>query len=120
MGVKAVVQQRVPDGVNQFGLTLSGFLFLHSLFIEKGQLETAWAVLRKFGYDNDLKLRDDYLPVLSKRAPDQVTNRSSAYIYIELLITDYRFKLFSKNIIDFSKPSKYCMSQEGDYMCVFG
>jgi hypothetical protein len=29
-------------------------------------------VLRNFGYDNDLKLKGDFLPVPSKIAPDQV------------------------------------------------
>ncbi|XP_057966569.1 mitochondrial Rho GTPase 1-like isoform X2 [Malania oleifera] len=71
VGVKTVVQEKLPDGVNQLGLTLTGFLFLHALFIEKGRLETTWTVLREFGYDNDIKLRDDFLPVPSRRAPDQ-------------------------------------------------
>lgn len=62
----------MPEGVNEHGLTLTGFLFLHALFIEKGRLETTWTVLRKFGYDNDIKLRDDLLPTTFKRAPDQV------------------------------------------------
>ncbi|KMZ69882.1 Mitochondrial Rho GTPase [Zostera marina] len=70
-GVKKVVQEKMPEGVNDCGLTLSGFLFLHALFIEKGRLETTWTVLRKFGYDNDIKLRDDLIPITSKRAPDQ-------------------------------------------------
>ncbi|XP_022758210.1 mitochondrial Rho GTPase 2-like [Durio zibethinus] len=69
--VKSVVQERIRGGVNDLGLTLEGFLFLHALFIEKGRVETAWAVLRKFGYDDDLKLRDDILPVPTKHAPDQ-------------------------------------------------
>ncbi|KAG0468484.1 hypothetical protein HPP92_017812 [Vanilla planifolia] len=71
VGVKKVVQEKMPDGVNEHGLTLTGFLFLHALFIEKGRLETTWTVLRKFGYDNELKLRDDLLPTTLKRAPDQ-------------------------------------------------
>ncbi|KAK6937516.1 EF hand associated, type-2 [Dillenia turbinata] len=71
VGVKRVVQEKIPEGVNNLGLTLTGFLFLHALFIEKGRLETTWTVLRKFGYDDDIKLRDDYLPVSFKRAPDQ-------------------------------------------------
>ncbi|GMN48783.1 hypothetical protein TIFTF001_017951 [Ficus carica] len=77
VGVKRVVQEKLPDGVNQLGLTLSGFLFLHALFIEKGRLETTWAVLRKFGYNDDLKLRDDFLPVPSKRYPDQAMELTS-------------------------------------------
>ncbi|BFG43174.1 hypothetical protein CerSpe_294480 [Prunus speciosa] len=71
VGVKRVVHEKLPDGINDIGLTLSGFLFLHALFIEKGRLETTWAVLRKFGYDDDLKLADEFVPVPSKRAPDQ-------------------------------------------------
>lgn len=70
--MKRVVQEKQPDGVNDLGLTLNGFLFLHALFIEKGRLETTWAVLRKFGYGDDLELRDDFLPVPTKLAPDQV------------------------------------------------
>ena len=72
VGVKRVVQEKIPAGVNELGLTLTGFLFLHALFIEKSRIETTWAVLRKFGYDDDLKLMDDFLPVPSKRVPDQV------------------------------------------------
>ncbi|XP_007050628.2 PREDICTED: mitochondrial Rho GTPase 2 isoform X1 [Theobroma cacao] len=71
VGVKRVVQERIRGGVSDLGLTLEGFLFLHALFIEKGRLETTWAVLRKFGYDDDLKLRDDILPTPTKHAPDQ-------------------------------------------------
>ncbi|GMP99831.1 hypothetical protein CsSME_00047156 [Camellia sinensis var. sinensis] len=73
VGVKRVVQEKLPEGVNEFGLTLTGFLFLHALFIEKGRLETTWTVLRKFGYDDDIKLRGDQLSIPSKKAPDQVT-----------------------------------------------
>ncbi|CAM6019650.1 unnamed protein product [Sphagnum balticum] len=62
----------MAEGVNENGLTLTGFLFLHALFIERGRLETMWTVLRKYGYDDEIKLRDDLL--LSppfKRMPDQ-------------------------------------------------
>ena len=81
-GVKAVVAERMPGGVSNGGesgrsngsagsaaatspatngsgggsLTLPGFLFLHALFIERGRLETTWAVLRTFGYGDDLRL----------------------------------------------------------------
>ncbi|XVE73150.1 hypothetical protein DITRI_Ditri11bG0094100 [Diplodiscus trichospermus] len=71
VSVKGVVQERIRRGVSDFGLTLEGFHFLHALFIEKGSPETTWAVLRKFGYDDDLKLRDDILQVPTKHAPDQ-------------------------------------------------
>ena len=55
-GVKAVVADKMPAGVSAAGLTLPGFLFLHALFIERGRLETTWAVLRTFGYGQDLAL----------------------------------------------------------------
>ncbi|PRQ26120.1 putative small GTPase superfamily, EF-hand domain pair [Rosa chinensis] len=71
IGVQRVVQEKLPEGVNENGLTLDGFLFLHALFIEKGRLETTWAVMRKFGYEDDLKLRDDFLTLPFKAAPDQ-------------------------------------------------
>lgn len=71
IGVKKVVQDKLSEGVNERGLTLTGFLFLHALFIEKGRLETTWTVLRKFGYNDDIKLADDLFPPL-KYTPDQV------------------------------------------------
>ncbi|KAJ9696274.1 hypothetical protein PVL29_008486 [Vitis rotundifolia] len=77
VGVKRVVQEKLPDGVNHLGLTLSGFLFLHALFIEKGRLETTWTVLRKFGYDDAIKLSGSFLPVPAKRAPDQSVELTS-------------------------------------------
>ncbi|KZV32415.1 mitochondrial Rho GTPase 1 [Dorcoceras hygrometricum] len=80
VGVKRVVQEKLPQGVNGLGLTLTGFLFLHALFIEKGRIETTWSVLRQFGYDDELKLRDSYLSIRSKRAPDQSIELTSEAI----------------------------------------
>ncbi|KAB5529321.1 hypothetical protein DKX38_019402 [Salix brachista] len=82
VGVKKVVEEKLPGGgvndrgVNERGLTLTGFLFLHALFIEKGRLETTWTVLRKFGYNNDIKLADEIIPSF-KRAPDQSAELTS-------------------------------------------
>lgn len=70
--VKRVVRDNLPKGVNHLGLTLDGFLYLHSLFIAKGRLETTWTVLREFGYNDDLELPKQNLPVPSEKAPDQV------------------------------------------------
>ena len=42
-------------------LTLSGFLYLHTLFIQRGRLETTWTVLRTFGYGSDLTLEDSFV-----------------------------------------------------------
>ncbi|KAK8949923.1 Rac-like GTP-binding protein 1 [Platanthera guangdongensis] len=90
-GVQKVVQEKMPEGVNEQGLTLTGFLFLHALFIEKGRLETTWTVLRKFGYDNDIKLRDDLLPTIFKRAPDQsveLTNAATEFLKSTFVMFD--------------------------------
>uniref|UniRef100_A0A4W4EFM7 Mitochondrial Rho GTPase n=1 Tax=Electrophorus electricus TaxID=8005 RepID=A0A4W4EFM7_ELEEL len=59
--VKTVVWKNTSDGVQDNGLTLNGFLFLNTLFIQRGRHETTWAILRKFGYDDTLELTDDYL-----------------------------------------------------------
>lgn len=76
------------EGVNERGLTLAGFLFLHALFIEKGRLETTWTVLRKFGYNNDIKLADELIPYSAfKRAPDQVKLQfNCCNCYIQFLV----------------------------------
>lgn len=91
VGVKKVVSEKMAEGVNNDGLTLTGFLFLHALFIERGRLETTWTVLRKFGYDDEIKLRDDLVLNPSfKRAPDQVFRNdvfvSGISIYISTLV----------------------------------
>ncbi|KAJ6931105.1 hypothetical protein NC652_014570 [Populus alba x Populus x berolinensis] len=102
VGVRRVVQEKKKEGVNDLGLTLEGFLFLHSLFIDKGRLETTWAVLRKFGYGNDLKLRDDFLPAPSKHAPDQ-----SIELTIEAVEFVRRvFRLFDTNNYGALKPTQ--------------
>lgn len=59
--VKNIVKRSVPDGVFDDGLTLTGFQFLHTLFIQRGRDETTWSVLRKFGYNDAVELDDDYL-----------------------------------------------------------
>uniref|UniRef100_A0AAQ6AAJ7 Mitochondrial Rho GTPase 2 n=1 Tax=Amphiprion ocellaris TaxID=80972 RepID=A0AAQ6AAJ7_AMPOC len=59
--VKTVVWKNTSEGVQDNGLTLNGFLFLNTLFIQRGRHETTWTILRKFGYDDNLELTDDYL-----------------------------------------------------------
>ena len=67
------------QGVREGGLTLPGFLFLHTLFIERGRLETTWQVLRRFGYDEALRLSQETLEQASfPRSPDQVMTHSDA------------------------------------------
>ncbi|CAH1112561.1 unnamed protein product [Psylliodes chrysocephalus] len=59
--VKAVLRKNMEDGVCQNCVTLKGFLYLHSLFVQRGRNETTWTVLRKFGYNDNLNMSKDYL-----------------------------------------------------------
>ncbi|XP_014030921.1 mitochondrial Rho GTPase 1-A isoform X2 [Salmo salar] len=83
--VKNVVRKNVIDGVCDNGLTLKGFLFLHILFIQRGRHETTWTVLRRFGYDDDLELHQDYLfPLTLKVPPDCTTELNhNAYLFLQ-------------------------------------
>ncbi|XP_054817296.1 mitochondrial Rho GTPase 2 isoform X2 [Prosopis cineraria] len=93
MEVRTLIQQQAPEGINRHGLTFAGFTYIHNTFLKKGRPETIWAVLRKFGYNNDLKLRDDFLPVPSNYASDQrveLTNEAVEFLngIFRLLDTD--------------------------------
>ncbi|KAL0580663.1 ERMES complex Ca(2+)-binding regulatory GTPase gem1 [Marasmius crinis-equi] len=60
-GIREMVNQHAEGGVRDGGLTELGFLFLHTIFIQRGRLETTWTVLRKFGYAEDLRLTESFL-----------------------------------------------------------
>ncbi|XP_069050748.1 mitochondrial Rho GTPase 1-A isoform X1 [Lepisosteus oculatus] len=82
--VKNVVRKNMADGVRNNGLTLKGFLFLHTLFIQRGRHETTWTVLRRFGYDDDLELTQDYLFPPLKIPPDCTTELNhNAYLFLQ-------------------------------------
>ncbi|XP_070616880.1 mitochondrial Rho GTPase 2 isoform X12 [Erythrolamprus reginae] len=78
--VKMVVWKNTTDGVQDNGLTLNGFLFLNTLFIQRGRHETTWTILRRFGYDDALELTDDYLcPVI--RVPQDCSTELNHFGY---------------------------------------
>ncbi|XP_069762084.1 mitochondrial Rho GTPase 2-like isoform X3 [Narcine bancroftii] len=88
--VKTVVWKNTTDGILDDGLTLNGFLFLNMLFIQRGRHETTWTVLRKFGYDDNLELTDDYLhPPL--RVPYDCTTELNqcTYLFLQRLFEKY-------------------------------
>uniref|UniRef100_A0A0M3HX59 Mitochondrial Rho GTPase 1 n=1 Tax=Ascaris lumbricoides TaxID=6252 RepID=A0A0M3HX59_ASCLU len=66
--VKTAVEEHRKDDIIDNAVALGGFLYLHELFIRRGRHETAWKVLRRFGYDNELQLAVDYLstPLVSQ------------------------------------------------------
>jgi len=60
-GIREMVNEHAPGGVRDGGLTEAGFLYLHTIFIQRGRLETTWTVLRRFGYAEDLRLTEAFL-----------------------------------------------------------
>ncbi|XP_048507598.1 mitochondrial Rho GTPase isoform X2 [Athalia rosae] len=61
LDVKAVLSKNIADGISEGCVTMNGFMYLQCLFIQRGRNETTWAVLRKFGYDNDLQMSKEYV-----------------------------------------------------------
>uniref|UniRef100_A0A8C8LZ10 Ras homolog family member T1 n=1 Tax=Oncorhynchus tshawytscha TaxID=74940 RepID=A0A8C8LZ10_ONCTS len=101
--VKNVVRKNVIDGVCDNGLTLKGFLFLHTLFIQRGRHETTWTVLRRFGYDDDLELHQDYLfPLTLKIPPDCTTELNhDAYLFLQSVF-DKHDKVLTLTVFPFT------------------
>ncbi|XP_055916609.1 mitochondrial Rho GTPase isoform X2 [Eupeodes corollae] len=74
--VKAVILKNIPDGIYNDAVTLKGFLFLHCLFVQRGRNETTWAVLRRFGYSENLEMCKEYLQPPIKIPPGSSTELS--------------------------------------------
>ncbi|KAL3897832.1 MAG: hypothetical protein SGCHY_003152 [Lobulomycetales sp.] len=55
------VRQGDASFAGEKGLSKEGFIYLNTVFIQKGRLETTWQILRSFGYGQDLTLREDFL-----------------------------------------------------------
>ena len=68
--------KNTSDGIRDDCVTLSGFLFLHCLFIQRGRNETTWAVLRRFGYNESLEMSKEYLTPHIKIPPGSSTELS--------------------------------------------
>jgi Ras family protein T1 len=60
-GIKQMVLQYSKNAVKDDGLAEIGFLYLHTLFIQRGRSETTWTALRKFGYAEDVRLKESFL-----------------------------------------------------------
>ena len=87
--VKQVIRKHIPEAIQRDSITQRGFLFLHTLFIQRGRHETTWTVLRKFGYSDNLQLLPEYICPLLNVPPHCTT---------ELTHHGYNFltRLFSK------------------------
>lgn len=60
-GIKEMVRSHGSEMVIDDGLTEAGFIYLNTIFIQGGRLETTWTILRSFGYGEDLKLIESFL-----------------------------------------------------------
>lgn len=88
--VKSIVKRNITDGVRDNALTLKGFLFLHTLFIQRGRHETTWTVLRAFGYDDRLQLTRDFLYPKVYVGSGSTTELSSEGIkFLKMLFSKY-------------------------------
>lgn len=68
--------KNTPDGIQNDSVTLKGFLYLHCLFIQRGRNETTWTVLRRFGYNENLEITNEYLHPPLKIPPGSSTELS--------------------------------------------
>ncbi|XP_075221226.1 mitochondrial Rho GTPase-like isoform X2 [Lycorma delicatula] len=60
--IKVLLRKNISGGVSSSNfITLSGFLYLHCLFLQRGRSHTTWAVLRHFGYNDHLQMDRSYL-----------------------------------------------------------
>ncbi|KAJ1784120.1 ERMES complex Ca(2+)-binding regulatory GTPase gem1, partial [Coemansia sp. RSA 1938] len=89
-GVKDIITASRPDGITSGGLNIEGFLYLHLLFIQRGRVETTWMVLRRFGYGDDLSLREDFLYPECDVPPDCCVELSpSGYAFLAEIFKRY-------------------------------
>lgn len=79
-----MVREHSESGVRDDGLTEAGFLYLHTMFIQRGRLETTWTVLRKFGYGEDLRLTEVFLYPKYVGSPKSVWLHISVFTAVQL------------------------------------
>lgn len=84
--VKAVLSKSYPGGIACDGLTLDGFVFLHAALMQRGRIETAWAVLRGFGYNDQLDMVEGYLQPAFEMPPGSSSSSSG------MRFSDFRLK----------------------------
>eukprot|EP01127_Copromyxa_protea_P015332 TRINITY_DN4395_c0_g1_i3.p1 TRINITY_DN4395_c0_g1~~TRINITY_DN4395_c0_g1_i3.p1 ORF type:complete len:713 (-),score=115.57 TRINITY_DN4395_c0_g1_i3:134-2239(-) len=61
-----------PEALIDGKVTKSGFRILFELMLERGKTETVWKIIRTFGFDNKLAVRDDAcIPDPPPKVPEQ-------------------------------------------------
>lgn len=56
----SLIASKIDDGIKSGCITLSGFLYLNLMFVQRGRHEATWNTLRAFGYDDSLELTQYY------------------------------------------------------------
>ena len=89
-GIKEIIKENCPGGIRNNSLTCDGFLALHQLFIQRGRSETTWAVLRKFGYGDDVRLDQNFLqPPISVKEGSVVELSPKGFQFFTELFSKY-------------------------------
>uniref|UniRef100_A0A0K0FBU9 Mitochondrial Rho GTPase n=1 Tax=Strongyloides venezuelensis TaxID=75913 RepID=A0A0K0FBU9_STRVS len=84
------VAENDPKGVLKNSLTLDGFIALQMLFIQRGRYEIVWNALRKYGYSNNLQLREDYIyPPLKVTLGSSVELSPEGHQFVSQLFEKY-------------------------------
>lgn len=78
--IKEVVSHSTDDGLRGGGLTRPGFFFLHRSLIQRGLLEAAWRALRRFGYDNSLRLARTFSHPLLPPGPTELSAAAEEFL----------------------------------------
>lgn len=76
--LKTVLMLNFENGIINNCFTLTGFYCLHLLFVQRGRTETFWAVLRKFGYDNNLNMSKAYTHPILEIPPEATVELSQS------------------------------------------
>lgn len=79
--------------INETGFTLKLFKYFHIIFIQRRRMETFWSILRKFGYDNDLNMSEEYTHPIIEIPPE-------AAIEISQSGQQFLTALFHRNDLD--------------------
>lgn len=89
--IKAIINKNINGGISPNNtVTLTGFLFLHNLFMQRGRSQTTWAVLRRFGYQENLDISKEYLyPKLNVPTGSSVELSHKGYQFLAKLFERY-------------------------------
>lgn len=75
--LKSITKQSITEGIVNDCMTQTGFLFLHTLSIDRGRHDFTWQVLRKFNYDNQLNNTSENVNPTEDIQADDLSPRGS-------------------------------------------